>query len=144
MDALRWLRRLGYLWATPTTLVCLAGLLLPLWALRQIRPRIWRAGAWEWSVVPESIFFRAYSLRGWSGTTLGWSILFSPLAHRDDSVAIHERRHVFQNLVLGPFFLPLYGLLWVAFGYLRHPLERDARRAAGEPCRASASGLRKH
>jgi hypothetical protein len=47
-------------------------------------------------------------------------------------LAAHERRHVAQNLVLGPLFLPLYVLLWLAFGYDRQPLERDARAAAGD------------
>jgi hypothetical protein len=123
---------LGYLWAAPTTLLSVVVFLLPMWALQQIRPRRWREGAWEWSVVAGSRFWRAYSLHGWSATTLGWCIFFSPLAERADNVARHERRHVAQNLVLGPLFLPLYALLWFAFGYLRHPLERDARIAAGE------------
>ena len=34
-----------------------------------------------------------------------------------------------QNLILGPLFMPLYVLLWLAYGYERHPLERDARSA---------------
>jgi len=37
---------------------------------------------------------------------------------------------VAQNLLLGPLFMPLYALLWVCFGYRRHPLERDARAAS--------------
>jgi hypothetical protein len=32
----------------------------------------------------------------------------------------------------GPFFLPVYLLLAIPFGYRRHPMERAARRAAGE------------
>ncbi len=121
-------RLLGYLWATPTTLASVLGFLLPMWALQQLRPRCWRAGAWEWSVVEGSRFWRAYSLRGWSATTLGWCIFFSPLADRAENVAVHERRHVAQNLVLGPLFLPLYAALWLVFGYRQHPLEVDARR----------------
>jgi hypothetical protein len=123
----RALRTLGYLWAAPTTLASVVVFLLPMWALRQLRPLRWRAGAWEWSVVLGSRFWRAYSLRGWSATTLGWAIFFSPHATDVASVAVHERRHVAQNLVLGPLFLPLYALLWFFYGYRRHPLEVDAR-----------------
>jgi hypothetical protein len=106
--------------------------LLPLWALRQARPVRWSSGAWEWTVTTGSRFWRWYSRGGeWGATTLGWCILFATPADvlRLDA---HERRHVAQNLVLGPLFMPVYALLWVACGYERHPLERDARRAAGE------------
>jgi hypothetical protein len=65
-------------------------------------------------------------------TTLGFCILFSPGSSQDPRTAVHERRHVAQNLVLGPLFMPLYGLLWLLYGYRAHPLERDARAAAGE------------
>ena len=96
------------------------------------QPGAWRDGAWEWTVTTGSRYSRWYSLDGgWGGTTLGCCIL---LATPADVVrlALHERRHVAQNLVLGPLFLPLYVLLWLAFGYDRHPLERDARAAAGD------------
>jgi hypothetical protein len=33
----------------------------------------------------------------------------------------------------GPLFIPAYLVLAVPFGYRRHPFERAARRAAGEP-----------
>jgi hypothetical protein len=35
-------------------------------------------------------------------------------------------------MVWGPFFIPVYLLLAIVFGYRRHPMERAARRAAGE------------
>src|SRR5437762_3679626 len=129
---------LGYLWAAPTTLGCLLVFLLPMWALRQAQPGRWRDGAWEWTVTTGSRFWRWYALvGGWGGTTLGCCIL---LATPADVVrlAVHERRHVAQNLVLGPMFLPLYVLLWLVVGYDRHPLERDARAAAGDRRGASA------
>ena len=34
---------------------------------------------------------------------------------------------------LGPLFGPVYLALAIVFGYRRHPMERSARRAAGEP-----------
>jgi len=123
---------LGYPWAAPTTLACLVVFLLPMWALRQAQPGHWRDGAWEWTVTTGSRFWRWYARDGgWGATTLGWCILFATSA---DVVclAVHERRHVAQNLVLGPLFMPWYALLWLVFGYERHPLERDARAAAVE------------
>jgi hypothetical protein len=53
------------------------------------------------------------------------------------SLLAHELVHVRQAERLGAFFAPAYGLLWVLYGYGRHPLERAARlggrRDAGEP-----------
>ncbi|TMA45684.1 MAG: hypothetical protein E6J82_01465 [Deltaproteobacteria bacterium] len=123
------MKRLGYLWAAPTTVACLALFLLPMWALRQMRPDRWRDGAWEWLVVPGSGFERRWAHgSGWCGVTLGCCILFASEADAL-RLAVHERRHVVQNLILGPLFMPLYVLLWLAYGYERHPLERDARSA---------------
>jgi hypothetical protein len=122
------LTAVGYAWATPTTAASLAAFLLPMWALRQVRPGRWREGAWEWNVRPGSWFWRKYSRDGgWAGTTLGYCILFSPGAAEAAGTAVHERRHVAQNLIFGPLFLPVYALLWLACGYRAHPLERDAR-----------------
>ena len=127
------MRPLGYVWATPTTLACLLVFLLPMWAMRQVRPSLWRSGAWEWLVVPGSRFERWWVLGGrWSGVTLGVCVLFASGAAAARS-AVHERRHVAQNLVLGTLFLPAYAMLWLVYRYERHPLERDARKAACEP-----------
>ena len=121
------LRTLGYFWAAPTTVASFGLVLLPMWILGQARPGPWREGAWEWTVRAGSRFHRWYA-RDWGATTLGWCILFATPADAV-SLAVHERRHVAQNLVLGPLFLPIYGLLWLLFRYQEHPLERDARRA---------------
>jgi hypothetical protein len=45
----------------------------------------------------------------------------------------HELAHVRQSMALGPRFIPAYFVLAVPFGSRRHPMERAARRAAGEP-----------
>lgn len=45
----------------------------------------------------------------------------------------HEALHVRQGERLGPFLLPLYVLLGARYGYRRNPIERAARRAAGQP-----------
>jgi len=44
----------------------------------------------------------------------------------------HERHHIRQYTRWGPFFIPVYLVLAIGFGYRRHPMERAARRAAGE------------
>jgi hypothetical protein len=51
----------------------------------------------------------------------------------DGPLLTHERHHVRQYMVWGPLFIPAYLVLAVPFGYRRHPFERAARRAAGEP-----------
>ena len=129
---IRSLRALGYVWSTPTTAACIVLFLAPMWVLRQVRPWRWRDGAWEWTVTQGSLFWRWYVRDGgWGATTLGWCILFASSADAQ-RLAVHERRHVAQNLLLGPLFMPLYALLWLALGYERHPLERDARAADRE------------
>jgi hypothetical protein len=35
-------------------------------------------------------------------------------------------------MLWGPLFVPVYLALAIPFGYRRHPMERAARRAAGE------------
>jgi hypothetical protein len=60
----------------------------------------------------------------------------------DGSLLAHERAHVRQAMVLGPLFIPAYLVLAVPFGYLRHPMERAARRAAGEPDEGGGGGWR--
>ncbi len=122
------MKALLYLWAAPTVALVLP-VLLALWALRQVRPDRLRDGAWEWEVIPGSWFHKRYTLRGWAGTALSWLILFSPGAAEDKQTARHERRHVWQSLLLGPLYLPVYLFLLPWFGYERHPMETDARRA---------------
>src|SRR4051812_47733894 len=92
----RLLRFIAYVWATPTTLAAFAVFLAPFWLIRQLRPSRWHDGVWEWSVVTDSWFWRHYTERGWSGTTLGYCVLFSPGQEHVRRVAVHERRHVWQ------------------------------------------------
>jgi hypothetical protein len=65
-----------------------------------------------------------------SAMTIGEVIISAePVA---GALLAHEMHHVRQYRTLGPFFIPLYFLLAAGFGYRRHPMERAARRAAGE------------
>jgi hypothetical protein len=51
----------------------------------------------------------------------------------EGSLLVHERHHVLQAMMWGPLFIPAYLLLAIPYGYHRHPMERGARLAAGEP-----------
>jgi hypothetical protein len=50
----------------------------------------------------------------------------------EGALLAHERHHVRQYCVFGPFTIPAYLGLALLFGYRRHPMEIAARRAAGE------------
>ena len=46
-------------------------------------------------------------------------------------IIFHEQRHVWQyRWHLYVFFLPIYWLLLIIYGYKNHPYERDARQYA--------------
>lgn len=135
-QAWRWLRlALGILWAAPNTLPGLlaGGIGLALGARVQ-----WRAG--ELAVV----FGRMPGFTS-GALTLGNVILHTgdrldvaclTYAHRAGraveppvSLADHERAHVYQYMLLGPLFLPLYLLCGGVSA--RNPFERAADRYAG-------------
>ena len=61
--------------------------------------------------------------RTWDGCIEG------PSQRQDGYIGQTFERFLVQNLILGPLFMPLYAVLWLAYGYERHPLERDARSA---------------
>lgn len=121
----------GVCWTAPNTLLGLfAGLACMAWGAR---PQ-WRPGDY-------ALVFRRMPWPGNGGAlTLGNVILYTgdeldtpclTYAHRAGqskercvSLADHERAHVFQYMVLGPLFLPLYALCGgVSVG---NPLERAA------------------
>jgi hypothetical protein len=120
-------RALGYFWSLPYGLVGLlaAGVV---WALGWVEFGTWRAGALE--VVCRGRFANRMIARGWGAVTIGWTIVY--WSEPTGTLRMHEHRHVDQALVLGPLF-PLVYLVLLVVGYRRNPLERDARRAAGEP-----------
>ena len=115
---------LGFVWALPTTALGLvAG------ALTFRRPRfahgllLFDGAARGLTAILRELGFHAM--------TLGFVVVANvPVEGR---LLAHERHHVRQAMAWGPFFLPTYLLLSAAFGYRRHPMERAARRAAGEP-----------
>jgi len=112
--ALRALQGLGALWTAPNTLVGLLGGLAGM--LAGARP-YWRRGDC-------ALVFREYPWGPGGAITLGNVILHTgpqlevpcrTYAHQAGqcsepviSLHDHERAHVFQYLVLGPFYLPVY------------------------------------
>jgi hypothetical protein len=133
----RFVLALGMVWTLPNSLIGLfVGLACVPWGARaQWRPREYALG------------FRRMPHRGSGGAlTLGNVILYScdeldtpcftyehRAGYRDDaciSLADHERAHVFQYMLLGPMFLPLYA---VCGGIsVRNRFERAADRYALE------------
>ena len=69
---------------------------------------------------------------GRTAMTIGFVVVSArPLEGR---LLAHERHHVHQYLVWGPFFIPAYLVVAIRYGYRRHPMELAARAAeASEP-----------
>jgi hypothetical protein len=115
---------LGFAWALPNTLV---GLLLG--GLTFQRPRL-HGGAIVFDRAPRGITWLMPRLHR-TAMTVGFVVLSArPLEGR---LLAHEQHHIRQSMRWGPLFGPVYLGLAIAFGYRRHPMERAARRAAGEP-----------
>lgn len=115
---------LGFVWTLPNTVL---GLVLG--ALTFQRPRI-HGGALVFDRAPRGVSRLLVAMRR-TAMTVGFVIVSAaPLEGR---LLAHERHHVRQYMAWGPLFIPVYLLLGLGFGYRRHPMERAARRAAGEP-----------
>ena len=115
---------LGFAWTVPNTIL---GLLLG--ALTFQLPRL-HGGAIVFDGVPRGLT-RAMRSLDRAAMTIGFVIVSGVPV--EGHLLAHERRHIRQYMAWGPFFIPIYLLLAVPFGYRRHPMERAARRAAGEP-----------
>jgi hypothetical protein len=115
---------LGFIWSLPTTIVgLLAG------SLTFQRPRL-HGGALVFDRGPRGLTW-LLSRMDRSAMTVGFVIVSAvPVEGR---LLAHERAHIRQAMLLGPLFIPAYLLLAIPFGYRGHPMERAARRAAGEP-----------
>lgn len=118
------LTALGFVWSLPNTLV---GLVLGGFSFVPARL--------EGAVVifdgpPRGVTWILARMRR-TAMTVGFVIVSN--ARVEGTLLAHERAHVRQSMWLGPLFIPAYVLLAVPFGYRGHPMERAARRAAGEP-----------
>jgi hypothetical protein len=115
---------LGFAWTVPNTIL---GLLLG--ALTFQLPRQ-HGGAIVFDQGPRGLT-RAMRAANRSAMTIGFVIVSGvPVEGR---LLDHERAHIRQYMAWGPLFIPVYLLLAVPYGYRRHPMERGARRRAGEP-----------
>ncbi len=115
---------LGFVWSLPNTLI---GLVLGV--LSFTRPRL-RDGVLVFEGRPRGVTWILASMQR-TAMTVGFVVLSTRPV--EGTLLAHERAHIRQSMILGPLFIPAYVLLAVPFGYRRHPMERAARRAAGEP-----------
>ena len=112
---------LGFLWTLPNTLL---GLVLGTFTFQL--PRLDR-GVVIFDRAPRGLTALLQRL-GRTAMTVGFVIVSArPLEGR---LLAHERHHVRQYLVWGPFFIPAYLVVAVRSGYRRHPMELAAVRAA--------------
>jgi hypothetical protein len=125
------LAMLGFLWTLPNTVLGLA-----LGALTFQRPRF-RHGVVFFDGAGPRGAARLIRLFGYSATTLGVVIVAAePVG---GALLAHELHHVRQYRTLGPVFLPVYGVLFLRYGYRRHPMELAADRAAAAATMAAAT-----
>lgn len=118
-----------YVWAAPLTLVGGA-----LGVLSGGRPRrVDGAVVFSGSGGPMGAVLRR---RGFSGTTLGHAIIVTP-SEPSAALLAHELVHTRQAERLGVAFGPVYVALLARYGYERHPMERAARRGAGQAPRTT-------
>jgi hypothetical protein len=117
------LTALGFLWSLPNTLV---GLVLGGFSFVPARVQ---DGVVIFDGPARGVTWVLAKMRR-SAMTVGFVIVSNVPV--EGTLLAHERAHVRQSMLLGPLFIPAYFLLAVPFGYRRHPMERAARRAAGE------------
>jgi hypothetical protein len=114
---------LGFVWTLPNTVL---GIVLGLFTFHV--PRIGES-ALIFDGSPRGLTALMPRL-GRSAMTIGFVIVSSePVT---GTLAAHERQHIRQFCVWGPLFIPVYLVLALPYGYVRHPMEVAARRAAGE------------
>jgi hypothetical protein len=118
---------LGFLWTLPNTLL---GLFLGLLTFQ--KPRV---------VSGAIVFDRASrgasaALRLIHRTAMTVGVVIVANRPLDPTLLAHERHHIRQYRQWGPFFIPVYLLLAVPFGYRRHPFERAATQAAAKDAKA--------
>ncbi len=116
---------LGFVWALPTTVVGVVCGLLTF----QV-PRM-HGGALVFDRRGPRGLSRLLVSMHRAAMTVGFVIVSSVPV--EGPLLAHERHHVRQAMLWGPLFIPAYLLLAIPYGYRRHPMERSARRAAGEP-----------
>ncbi|MBU1180419.1 hypothetical protein KJ885_05755 [Patescibacteria group bacterium] len=113
---------LTFVWTLPNTLIGLfTGFFLTFG-----RPK-WKYGCWIFaSGKGISKYIKNHAL----AITFGYVVIcWEPKTSKDKRVLVHEKHHVSQYKILGPFFLPIYAFLLILSKGSQgtdHPLERGA------------------
>ncbi len=115
---------LGFFWTLPNTIL---GLVLGACTFQLPRSH---GGAIVFDRTPRGL---TRALRAMHRTAMTVGFVIVAAAPVEGRLLAHERHHVRQYSRWGPLFIPVYLALAIGFGYRRHPMERSARRAAGEP-----------
>ena len=118
-------KTLGFIWTLPNTLL---GLVLGACTFQM--PRV-RGGALVFDRRGPRGLTWALARMNRTAMTIGFVIVSAvPIEGR---LLVHEQWHIRRYRSWGPLFIPVYAALALPYGYHRHPMERRARRAAGEP-----------
>lgn len=117
------LRTLVFLWSLPKAVIGLLVLLLAVITFR--KPSCWfQAGV---LVTYIERWPGTYMRREkWGGFALSWVVI---VWQKPPSWALlfHETRHTIQTFFFGIFWLPIYGILHLIYGYADNPFEIEAR-----------------
>jgi hypothetical protein len=114
---------LGFVWTLPNTLI---GAVLGLLTFQ--RPRA-HGGALCFDRRPRGV---SAILRAMNRTAMTVGFVIISAEPVEGVLLRHEQHHIRQYMWLGPFFIPVYLLLFLVFGYKHHPLEEAAERASRE------------
>lgn len=135
-------RVLGTAWAACVTLPFFIAL-LPCWSEGWYTYAGKFGNGWVWVLDKSAPAWMQARWEGWAGVTLGIVVILKSHPNASDSAMRtlnHELVHVHQYMLLGPFFLVLYGLFYLVIRlFLKQchprydsPLEIAARRGAGQ------------
>ncbi len=136
------LRFLMFVWASPATLVgilfCSFFDVIVGWFTYLGR----KGDALVWSINEKHAPLWVSSMFGWhNALVIGNAVVLRHYVDDERSAMVirHEQEHVRQWMTLGVFMLPMYVLCWLilltaqhAHPTYDHPMEIDARRAAGQ------------
>ncbi len=138
---------LGFLWASPITLLAFLLYVGPCWLLGWYRLQGWNQIAWVWETNEKSApkWLKKRWSR-WAGATVGNMIVMKPFASDSSHYRIilaHELVHVRQIMVLGILQPLCYAMNWFCGtilkktmghvdGYYDNQMEIQARRMAGQ------------
>jgi hypothetical protein len=151
----KFLEVLGFAWQSPAILLCWLFYILPLYIAGDIEFVQWESfGVARWNLESKKSWYAKLwrDFWGWYGPG---NIIMRNAAHiidenahdywsahvRNEVIAElkktlkHELRHHYQGCICGPFYYPIYGVIYLGLkvsgknAYINHPFEKDARNA---------------